>query len=198
MEAESQRIALARRKSLKTSSSHWEASLLDGAGTPVLRIRLATDTDLPQITATLRDPATLAALNDTAEGAQQTLRQTWTADPITSDLRHFVAETLNQGELLAYLRLAYPFPEPDCLWLNSFVVLPRWRRQGYGRQIIDLLTHAAEASGAVRTFGMHTVSPNTAAIALYQGAGFACVKREPWPGVDGNTIERLTLQRHFP
>jgi GNAT superfamily N-acetyltransferase len=170
-------------------------SFLPHATSPTLLLRPATDADLPQILAALLDPSTLSALGDTAEQAQRTLRNTWAEDPATSALQHFVVEDRERAELIAYLRLEYPFHKPDCLWLTHFFVFPSWRGQGYGRRIMDLLKRAAQATGCVGTFGMHTLSDNTAAVALYTSTGFTCVQREPWQTNDGGETERLTFRR---
>jgi hypothetical protein len=59
-----------------------------------LRLRLATDADLPWVLRTVLDPTTLVAVGETRESVEGTLRRLWAEDPKTSGLRHFVVETL--------------------------------------------------------------------------------------------------------
>ena len=82
-------------------------------------------------------------------------------------------------EVIAYLRLEYPFNEPACLWLMFLCVAPRYRRQGHGRRIMELLVAEARRSGVVATFGLHTGATNAAAVKLYEATGFTCTRREP-------------------
>lgn len=101
------------------------------------------------------------------------------------------------AKTIAYLRLEYPFNEPQCLWLTFFVVAPKQRGRGYGRRIMALLTSKAQYSPCVERFGVHTMTTNAAAIRLYESSGFKCIKREPWQGSNGDTPGRLTYCRVF-
>jgi ribosomal protein S18 acetylase RimI-like enzyme len=143
----------------------------------------------------LLEPSTLAAVGETAEHAQRTLLRLWQEEPATSGLRHFVVETAGTGEVIAYLRLEYPFNEPGCLWLTFFCVAPEHRGKGCGRRIMALLTAAVARSRGVQEFGIHTRVSNAAAVALYQSSGFRCVKREPWQSSNGDSSDRLTFCR---
>lgn len=177
--------------------SSWDALHLDGAESGDLRLRLATETDLPGILRMLLDPTTLTAIGETAEYAEQTLRRLWYEEPEMSGLRHFVVDRASGREVIAYLRLEYPFNEPGCLWLTSFFVAQGHRGRGYGRRIMELLIAEARDSGCVRRFGMHTRAANAAAIRLYGSSGFECIKREPWHSSDGDSSERLTFCQAF-
>jgi len=177
--------------------SSWDALRLDGAESGDLRLRLATETDLPGILRMLLDPTTLMAIGETAEYAEQTLQRLWHEEPKMSGLRHFVVDTACGHEVIAYLRLEYPFNEPRCLWLTFFYVAPSHRGKGYGRRIMELLMAEARDSGCVRRFGMHTRDANAAAVGLYRSSGFVCVKREPWQSTNGDSSDRLTFCRAF-
>ena len=175
----------------------WDALHLDGAESGDLRLRLATETDLPVILRMVLDPTTLLAIQETAEYAEQNLRRLWQEEPAMSGLRHFVVERACAHEVIAYLRLEYPFNEPGCLWLTFLCIVPRYRGRRYGRRIMELLTVEAAGCGCVREFGMHTMTSNSAAIRLYQSSGFVCVKREPWQSSNGDSSARLTFRRAF-
>jgi len=177
--------------------SGCDALHLEGAESGGLRLRLATEADLPEVVRMLLDPSTLAAIGETAEEAERDLHRLWQERPETSDLRHLVAERVRGREVIAYLRLEYPFNEPACLWLMFLCVAPRSRRQSNGRRIMELLVAEARRSGAVATFGLHTHATNAAAVKLYEATGFTCTKREPWPSRDGEAPERLTFCRRF-
>jgi ribosomal protein S18 acetylase RimI-like enzyme len=177
--------------------SSWDALHLDGAESGDLRLRLASETDLPAILRMLLDPSTLTAIAETAEHAEHALRRLWYEEPETSGLRHFVVESARCHELVAYLRLEYPFNEPGCLWLTFFCVAPRRRGHGHGRRILELLTAEASNSGCVRMFGIHTSATNAAAVSLYESSGFECTKREPWQSSNGDTSDRLTFRQAF-
>jgi ribosomal protein S18 acetylase RimI-like enzyme len=173
--------------------SSWGALRLDGARSGNLLLRLATETDLPVILRMVLDQTTLLAVRETAEYAEHSLRQLWREEPATSGLRHFVVERACTHEVIAYLRLEYPFNDPACLWLTFFCVAPRHRSKGYGRRIVQLLTTEAAGCGCVRKFGMHTMVSNSVAVRLYHSSGFVCVKREPWQSSNGVTSDRLTF-----
>lgn len=175
----------------------WDSLHLDGTRSGDLRLRMATETDLPVILSMVLDPTTLMAVGETAEYAEQTLRRLWSEEPASSGLRHFVVERISSRDVIAYLRLEYPFNEPECLWLTFFCVAPRQRGRGYGRRIMRLLTGGAANCGCVKTFGVHTRASNAAAVGLYQSSGFVCVKREPWRSSNGDTSDRLTLCQTF-
>ncbi len=171
---------------------HWAGSEADG-----LRVRLATEADLPVILAMLTHPSTLAAVGETEEEAKASLRRLWYEEPATSGLRHFVAEDAGRGAV-AYLRLEYPFSQPQCLWLTFFLVAPDARGEGYGRRLMELLKSEARRSGCVKEFGMHTLASNVAAARLYESAGFRCIRREPWRTAAGDTSGRLTFCLRIP
>ena len=175
----------------------WNALHFDGAESGDLRLRLATEDDLPEVLSMVLAPSTLVGTGHTAEDAEQALRRLWYAEPAESGLRHFVVEKAPGRELVAYLRLEYPFNDPECLWLTFFCVAPGHRGQGYGRRIIGLLVTEAARSGCVTEFGVHTRASNAAAIRLYTSSGFECVKREPWQSSNGDTSDRLTLSQAF-
>jgi GNAT superfamily N-acetyltransferase len=171
----------------------WDVLPLHGAESDGVRLRLATETDLSEILKMLLEPSTLAAIGETAEYTQQTVLRLWQEDPATSGLRHFVVERACIPEVIAYLRLEYPFNEPGCLWLTFFCVAPEHRGKGYGRRIMALLTATAARAGCVKEFGVHTRASNAAAVGLYQASGLQCVKREPWQSSNGDSSERLTF-----
>lgn len=171
----------------------WDNLHFHGAEVEGIRLRLATEADFQAITEMVLDPSTLLALGDSPEHVEETLRGLWYEEPATSGLRHFVVQTANCADVIAYLRLEYPLFEPECLWMTFFVVAPGTRGQGYGRRIMELLKAAAWKSGSVRKFGMHTSAANAPAIRLYESSGFECIKREPWQSTTGDRSERLTF-----
>ncbi len=171
----------------------WDNLPLDGAEQGGLKLRLATDADLPGILEMALDPSTLAGIGETPEYVGDTLRRLWEEDPETSGLRHFVVEEAGRGDLVAYLRLEYPLFELECLWLTFFFVAPGMRGQGYGRRIMELLVAEAKKSGRVRKFGVHTSASNAPAIRLYESSGLTCIEREPWQSSTGDRSERLTF-----
>jgi ribosomal protein S18 acetylase RimI-like enzyme len=173
----------------------WDALPLHGAESDGVRLRLAAETDLSEILKMLLEPSTLAAIGETAEYAQQTLLRLWQEEPATSGLRHFVVERACTGEVIAYLRLEYPFNEPGCLWLTFLCVAPEHRSKGCGRRIMALLTATAARSGCVKEFGIHTRVSDAAAVGLYRSSGFRCVKREPWQSSNGDSSDSLTFCR---
>ncbi len=175
----------------------WRVTRLDGAELGDLRLRLAAEPDLSGILRMLLDPTTLAAIGESAQQAEQSVRRLWQEQFAPGRLRHLVVETSPDRELIAYLRLEYPFNKPGCLWLTFFCIAPGHRGRGYGRQVMQLLVAEAARSGAVAEFGIHTRASNRAAIRLYTSSGFACVKREPWRSANGDTSDRLTFRQAF-
>ncbi len=85
----------------------------------------------------------------------------------------FVAWT-EQG-ILGYLA---GFMDDDEGYIASIAVDPAVRRRGVARVLIETATHRFTAKGAV-AIGLHVRPSNAAAVALYEGLGFALVARLP-------------------
>ena len=84
-------------------------------------------------------------------------------------------------------------PEAEVLTL---AVAPEARRQGVGRGLVDTALEAAAARGAEAMF-LEVAADNTAALALYERAGFerVGVRRGYYPRPDGPAADALTLRR---
>jgi RimJ/RimL family protein N-acetyltransferase len=185
---------------MANAAPDWDWAWLHNSTQGELRLRLAADSDLAFVRECVCDPATLEALGETAEAAEVTLRGLWAEGLSAPDMRHFVAELAGEGRReaavrIAYLRLLYPFGEPQCLWLSFLVVAPGMRRRGYGLGVLQLVLAAAKSTRRVAKVGVHTRSTNLVAARLYESAGLCCTKREPWPTADGRACERLTFGR---
>ena len=121
--------------------NEWDYLNLDGTIFGDLRLRLAEESDFPTIRDMWLHPTTLKEIRESREFAEQTLNKLWELDPATleiSEIRHFVVEIVKSRDVIAYLRLLYPFLEPQCLWMSFFVVAPELRGQGHGRNIMRL------------------------------------------------------------
>ena len=167
----------------------------DGLSDNDLMLRVAMDSDFAFVRSLVCDPSTVAALNDTLESAQTTLRRIWDEGLTPPDLRHIVVVSQHQENCIGYLRLLYPFVFDQCLWMSFLGVVPGLRGKGFGRRILELLVVGAGRDPLIRKFGMHTLRSNVHAVKLYESLGFECVKREPWENANGTRDERLTLVR---
>lgn len=87
------------------------------------------------------------------------------ADPA----RCFIYLAQIDGETVGYCSFWRVFDE---IHVNNFAVHPTWRRQGVGRRLLAYVVEAAAAMGAPRAT-LEVRHSNTAAIALYESAGFA-------------------------
>lgn len=87
------------------------------------------------------------------------------ADPA----RCFIYLAQVDGQTIGYCSFWRVFDE---IHVNNFAVHPAWRRQGVGRRLLAFVIDAATAIGAPRAT-LEVRRSNTAAIALYESAGFA-------------------------
>lgn len=87
------------------------------------------------------------------------------ADPA----RCFLYMAREDGATIGYCSFWRVFDE---IHLNNFAVHPTWRRRGVGRALLAHVLGEAEALGAPHAT-LEVRASNTAAIALYEAAGFA-------------------------
>jgi ribosomal-protein-alanine N-acetyltransferase len=90
-----------------------------------------------------------------------------------------------------------PGPAGLVLWRRIFdeaeiltiAVLPPWRRQGVGRQLLEAAMDSAAKAGAATMF-LEAAADNHAALALYRSKGFAevGVRKGYYGGADGVTM----------
>lgn len=76
---------------------------------------------------------------------------------------------------------------------------PTYRRHGLGRQMLHAFEAEAQARGAVRSF-LEVAADNTAAITLYDGAGYGRNGRRPeyYHAPDGRRVDALLMSRPLP
>ena len=67
---------------------------------------------------------------------------------------------------------------PGELHINNVAVIPAWRRQGLGRQLLRAVLASAEAEGAARAT-LEVRQSNVAALRLYEGLGFKAIAVRP-------------------
>lgn len=84
--------------------------------------------------------------------------------------RGWVAYEAGSGRLLGY---ALGWWIVDELQLLAIATWPEARRQGVGRRLLAEVVSAARAAGGARVT-LEVARGNGAALALYEGAGFAC------------------------
>lgn len=133
------------------------------------------------------DTAVLAAIH----AAAFAVPRPWSAQEIAAVLSGpgaFLCEV--EGGFLIGRNLA---GEAEILTL---AVLPAQRRRGHGQVLVGQFLNRARAGGATRAF-LEVSAENTAAIALYQTAGFAVAGRRHgyYRGPDGSTADALILSR---
>jgi ribosomal protein S18 acetylase RimI-like enzyme len=89
------------------------------------------------------------------------------------------------GGLVGLVRGETWYGRPEVAGVFSMWVVPRHRRRGVGRALLESVTAWAQESGYAR-LRLHVVETNRAAIRLYERAGFATIdEREPLrPGSD--------------
>lgn len=90
------------------------------------------------------------------------------------------------GQLMA-LAIAEPRWWNKSLWVWEFHIAPAQHRRGWGRRLMESLTHKARAAG-LRTIVCETQTTNLPAIRFYQSQGFAL------EGVDVSYYSNTDLQ----
>ena len=150
----------------------------DGISDNDLILRFALGSDFAFVQSLVCDPSTVAALNDTPESAQATLRKIWAEGLKPPGMRHIIAVSQDQGDRIGYLRLPCPFDFDRCLWMSFLAVVPQWRGKGFGRRILELLFVGARENPLILKFGMHTVRTNVRAVSLYESLRFECGGKE--------------------
>lgn len=169
----------------------------DGVADHDLMLRFASALDFPLVQSLVCHPSTVAALHDTVESAQVTIREIWREGLKPPDMRHIIVASQSDGNGIGYLRLLYPFEWDQCLWLSFITITHGLKGQGLGRKILKLLLGHARHCLHIQRFGMHALSTNTPAIRLFESLRFDCMKREPWENEDGTTAERLTFVQNL-
>lgn len=118
----------------------------------------------------LTDPADLdglMALDDLC------FHRPWTRAEYERELadpgRCFIHVARAGATIVAYCSFWRIFDEAH---INNFAVHPEWRRQGLGRALLDYSLGQAAAIGAPAAT-LEVRAGNTAALALYEGAGFS-------------------------
>ena len=82
--------------------------------------------------------------------------------------------------------------------LLTLAVLPAARRQGIGARLVQAFLAEARTRQSAQAF-LEVAAGNTAALALYESAGFAQVGRRKgyYTGADGHSDDALVLSRPF-
>jgi ribosomal protein S18 acetylase RimI-like enzyme len=94
------------------------------------------------------------------------------------------------GELVGMLGAFWGSADQAAGVANVIAVFvePRWRGQGIARQLLDALLEQLRATPGLRTAELDVAVEQTAAVALYQRAGFEIIATHP--GVMGDGVER--------
>lgn len=147
--------------------------------------------DRPDLSdATARDAAAIATLHATA------FRRGWSDEEVEQMLtdRAVVAHRVRLGRKTAgFVMSRQAADEAEIL---SIAVASRARGRGIARQLLNL--HLRRLAGlGTRTVFLEVDEHNTAAIRLYDSAGFREVARRPnyYPHPDGKTAAALVLRR---
>jgi len=116
--------------------------------------------------------------------------------PSSDDLRHFLPAALRDPSIefsMAFSSDREPMGFAHCrfftsIWavgtechLEDLYVLPEFRRESVGRQLIDFVIGRARSRGA-RSLGLHTNEKNTDAQRFYRQVGFAPRTEVRWDG----------------
>ena len=86
--------------------------------------------------------------------------------------------------------------EDGGFWLGMVQVLPRYHRQGVGKFILAAAEAMAKGKGYSK-IGVHTTEDNSAARALYQGAGYALTEVGPCFTADGVQRVGYTFEKEI-
>jgi len=113
-------------------------------------------------------------MEDTLKYREKILKGFWTWIQQT-DSRVFIAET-EKGEPMGYLVL-YPSSREELTgvlqtWIMDFAVLPKYRRQGVGRTLMESAEQYSREQG-IPYLGLAVSSHNLHALQLYEMLGFA-------------------------
>lgn len=88
----------------------------------------------------------------------------------------WVAE--DDGGMLGFAIVEWPHQEGEILaYIQTLEVLPGWRKQGVGAELLRRLESSAQSAGA-RLIWLHVDADNSSAIRLYQAHGYQCEARE--------------------
>lgn len=143
--------------------------------------------DAPVVVTALENPtraqfAQLADLFDQyrvhyGETADAERSLAWLQRNISSGVLNVFSAELN-GEMIGF---AITVSSPASLRLGHYwqirdiFVVPRWRRGGVARALLERLRRAAEAAGALRLV-LQTEADNSNALRLYEASGFVAVE----------------------
>lgn len=117
-------------------------------------------------------------------------RQSYEGELVNQFASYYVIET--DGKIVAYAGIWCVFEEAH---ITNVAVAPEYRRQGYGRLLMDKLLERAKEKGSQRVF-LEVRPSNLAAINLYRGFGFlpGGVRRGYYTD---NQEDALLLVKHF-
>lgn len=89
-----------------------------------------------------------------------------------ADPRHHIAVAVDDGQVVGFASgVHYVHPDkPPELWINEVGVAPSHHRRGLGRRVVDALLEVGRAHRCHSAWVL-TDRTNTAALALYRGAG---------------------------
>ena len=122
--------------------------------------------------ATAADLAALAALDAEVFGADAWSRASW-ADELAAATRHVELVADDAGAVLAYVVVMVVADVAD---LQRIGVAAGARRSGLARRLLEAAVIEAQRRGAQRLL-LEVEAANSAAIALYEAAGFAPLHR---------------------
>src|SRR5690348_6770030 len=155
-----------------------EASMLRGSRTQ-LRARLPADADLAY--RLLSDVetwlllATAPFIPPTAEGIRRRLESEQTDGSASADSLWLMAETVTDPAEPAAIGMAglWAIDQFNRRAHVSLVLLPEWRGQGYGAEILFLLCRYAFCLRGLRRLELETLERNTAMRSLAERGGFS-------------------------
>ncbi len=98
-------------------------------------------------------------------------------------------------EIVGSCQLMRVLDEPDFFYVVGFYIRPQWRGRRLSREFLRLAAEESRALGA-NGLVLTTAPTNTAALALYQGAGF--VVERFVPHFYGEKEDRYILRWYFP
>jgi ribosomal protein S18 acetylase RimI-like enzyme len=119
----------------------------------------------------------------TPDAAVDKARRDWAESlpqGMATDRHRLLAAETAAGQVVGYAWLGLAEPRtksPETAWLYDLRVESDHRRHGYGSAILTAVEELARRAGALR-LGLNVFGSNTAAIALYERAGYAVATQQ--------------------